>query len=145
MTNLRRINLMNLSLSGEFPDMFGSFHELTHWNSFGNNITGWLPPSVKYIAERREHFMFAVDDEQLMMEADYHCRAFSNFGERTHNERITYTLQSECAARARTPNAFGVRRRAALSRAADRIAHCGAGCQPAKTASRRSSATSGAT
>ena len=74
LVNLRHLNLENMTLSGTVPDFFGRLDALEYWNTFGCNLTGHLPPSVKHVASvRGDMFDFYVQDEQLELMADYHC------------------------------------------------------------------------
>ena len=62
-------------ISGTIPNQtFAQFRTLEYWSSFGCNLSGHLPPSVKRIAEKSQTFEFFVQDEQLELLADYKCR-----------------------------------------------------------------------
>ena len=61
-----QLNLENLTLSGTVPEMFAKFRRLEYWNTFGNNLTGHLPPSTQRLGRRApDNLQFFVQDEQL--------------------------------------------------------------------------------
>ena len=66
--------------------MFIRSRDLKYWNSFGCNLTGHLPPTVKRIAQRAtgEYFEFFVQDEQLEYLADYRCNRGGFFYQRDY-------------------------------------------------------------
>lgn len=51
----------------QVPNMFIKYRSLKYWNTFGCNLTGHLPPTVKRIAQRSNgiYFEFFVQDEQV--------------------------------------------------------------------------------
>jgi hypothetical protein len=83
----RHIDLEANPISGTVPDMFVRFRGLEYWNTFGCNLTGHLPQTVKRIAQRREHFEFFVQDEQLELMADFKCRRDNFRYQRDHPVR----------------------------------------------------------
>lgn len=87
---VRVLDLEANPLSGSIPnETFASFNGLEYWSTFGCNLTGHLPSSVKRVAERRTNFEFFVQDEQLELLYDYRCRRDEFIKQREYPNQIS--------------------------------------------------------